>query len=67
VPTTCEATERQRHLLSQLKSVGPAISAFHSREVYYRQFANQRVLSFCLCSPTGRWVGLHGGGPAIPR
>ncbi len=31
-PTTCEATERKRDLLSQLKSVGPAISAFLSRE-----------------------------------
>ena len=35
-PTTCEATERKRDLLSQLKSVGPTISAFLSREVYYR-------------------------------
>jgi transposase len=40
--TACEATERKRDLLSQLKSVGPTISAFLSREVYYRQFANQR-------------------------
>jgi transposase len=53
VPTTCEATERKRHLLSQLKSVGPAISAFLSREVYYRQFANQRqVGSFLGLTPS---------------
>ena len=53
VPTTCEATERKRDLLSQLKSVGPAISAFLSREVYYRQFANQRqVGSFLGLTPS---------------
>jgi transposase len=52
-PTTCEATERKRDLLSQLKSVGPAISAFLSREVYYRQFANQRqVGSFLGLTPS---------------
>jgi hypothetical protein len=41
-PTPCEATERKRHLLLQLKSIWPAISALLSREVYYRQFANRR-------------------------
>jgi transposase len=52
-PTTCEATERKRDLLSQLKSVGPTISAFLSREVYYRQFANQRqVGSFLGLTPS---------------
>jgi transposase len=52
-PTTCEATERKRDLLSQLKSIGPAISAFLSREVYYRQFANQRqVGSFLGLTPS---------------
>jgi len=52
-PTTCEATERKRNLLSQLKSIGPAISAFLSREVYYRQFANQRqVGSFLGLTPS---------------
>jgi len=52
-PTTCEATEGKRDLLSQLKSIGPAISAFLSREVYYRQFANQRqVGSFLGLTPS---------------
>jgi transposase len=52
-PTTCEATERKRDLLSQLKSIGPAISTFLSREVYYRQFANQRqVGSFLGLTPS---------------
>ena len=51
--TACEATERKRDLLSQLKSVGPTISAFLSREVYYRQFANQRqVGSFLGLTPS---------------
>jgi transposase len=46
-------TERKRDLLSQLKSVGPAISAFLSREVYHRQFANQRqVGSFLGLTPS---------------
>src|SRR6516162_696823 len=35
-PTPCEATEKKRILLTQLKSIGPAISAVLSREVYYR-------------------------------
>jgi hypothetical protein len=35
-PTPCAATERKRHLLLQLKSIGPAISALLSREVYCR-------------------------------
>ena len=31
-PTPCEATERKRHLLLQLKSIGPAISpCFHAK------------------------------------
>ena len=41
-PTSCEATERKRHLLLRLKSIGPVISALLSREVYYRQFTNRR-------------------------
>jgi len=54
VPTLCEATERKRHLLLlQLKSIGPAISALLSREVYYRQFANRRqVGSFLGLTPS---------------
>ena len=52
-PTPCEATERKRHLLLQLKSIGPAISALLSREVYYRQFANRRqVGSFLGLTPS---------------
>jgi transposase len=52
-PTACEATERKRHLLLQLKSIGPAISALLSREVYYRQFANRRqVGSFLGLTPS---------------
>jgi transposase len=45
-PTPCLATERKLHLLLRLimKSIGPAISALHSREVCYRQFANRRQL-----------------------
>jgi hypothetical protein len=41
-PTLCEAAERKRELLLQLKSIGPATSAVLSCEVYYRQFANRR-------------------------
>ena len=52
-PTACEATERKRQLLLQLKSIGPAISALLSREVYYRQFANRRqVGSFLGLTPS---------------
>ena len=52
-PTPCEATERKRRLLLQLKSIGPAISALLSREVYYRQFANRRqVGSFLGLAPS---------------
>src|ERR1700686_2386756 len=52
-PTPCEATERKRHLLLRLKSIGPAISALLSREVYYRQFANRRqVGSFLGLTPS---------------
>ena len=52
-PTPCEATERKRHLLLQLKSIGPAISALLSREVYYRQFGNRRqVGSFLGLTPS---------------
>jgi transposase len=52
-PTPCEATERKRHLLLQLKSIGPAISASLSREVYYRQFGNRRqVGSFLGLTPS---------------
>jgi transposase len=53
VPTSCEATERKRQLLLQLKSIGPAISALLSREVYYREFANRRqVGSFLGLTPS---------------
>jgi len=52
-PTPCEATERKRLLLLQLKSIGPAISALLSREVYYRQFVNRRqVGSFLGLTPS---------------
>jgi transposase len=52
-PTPCVATECKRHLLLQLKSIGPAISALLSREVYYRQFANRRqVGSFLGLGPS---------------
>jgi transposase len=51
-PTPCAATERKRHLLL-LKSIGPAISALLSREVYHRQFANRRqVGSFLGLTPS---------------
>src|ERR1700730_12864590 len=43
----------ERHLLLQLKSIGPAISALLSREVYYRQFTNRRqVGSFLGLAPS---------------
>jgi transposase len=46
-PTPCKATEKKRILMTQLKGIGPAISAVMSREVYYRQFNNRRqVASF---------------------
>jgi transposase len=46
-PTPCKATEKKRILLTQLKGIGPAISAVMSREVYYRRFNNRRqVASF---------------------
>lgn len=52
-PTSCEATERKRHLLLRLKSIGPVISALLSREVYYRQFTNRRqVGSFLGLTPS---------------
>jgi len=52
-PTPCEATERKRRLLLRLRSIGPAISALLSREVYYRQFANRRqVGSFLGLTPS---------------
>jgi transposase len=52
-PTSCEATERKRHLLLRLKSIGPAIAALLSREVYYRQFANRQQLgSFLGLTPS---------------
>ena len=52
-PTPCKQTERKRHLLLQLKSIGPVFSALLSREVYYRQFANQRqVGSFLGLTPS---------------
>jgi len=52
-PTPCEATERKRRLLLRLKSIGPAISALLSREVYYRQFANlpQQQQEIAMRSP----------------
>src|SRR6266567_8048990 len=63
-PTPCEATERKRHLLLQLKSIGPAISALLSREVYYRQFANRRqVGSFLGLTPSPYSSGRRGALP----
>jgi transposase len=52
-PTPCKETEKKRHLLLQLKSVGPANAALLSREVYYRHFDNQRQLgSFIGLTPS---------------
>jgi transposase len=52
-PTTCKETEKKRHLLLQLKSIGPANAALLSREVYYRHFDNQRqVGSFLGLTPS---------------
>ena len=66
-PTTCEATEKKRYLspVTIEKSIGPAIAAFLSREVYYRQFVNQRqVGSFLGLTPSpynsGAWRTLPG-------
>jgi transposase len=44
-PTPCKATEKKRIQLTQLKGIGPAISAIMSREVYYRQFNNRRQVA----------------------
>jgi transposase len=52
-PTTCKETEKKRHLLLQLKSIGPANTALLSREVYYRHFDNQRQIgSFLGLTPS---------------
>jgi transposase len=52
-PTTCKETEKKRHLLLQLKSIGPTNAAVLSREVYYRHFDNQRQLgSFIGLAPS---------------
>jgi transposase len=52
-PTTCKGTEKKRHLLLQLKSIGPANAALLSREVYYRHFDNQRQIgSFLGLTPS---------------
>jgi len=52
-PTTCKETEKKRHLLLQLKSIGPANAALLSREVYYRHFDNQRQIgSFLGLTPS---------------
>ena len=52
-PTLCVATERKRHDLMRLKSLGPALSSTLTREVYYRQFANRRqVASYIGITPS---------------
>jgi transposase len=52
-PTSCNETEKKRHLLLQLKSIGPTNAALLSREVYYRHFDNQRQLgSFLGLTPS---------------
>jgi transposase len=52
-PTTCKETEKKRHLLLQLKSIGPTNAALLSREVYYRHFDNQRQIgSFLGLTPS---------------
>lgn len=52
-PTACKETEKKRHLLLQLKSIGSTNAAFLSREVYYRHFDNQRqVGSFLGLTPS---------------
>jgi transposase len=52
-PTACKETEKKCHLLLQLKSIGPTTAAVLSREVYYRQFDNQRqVGSFLGLTPS---------------
>jgi transposase len=52
-PTACKETEKKRHLLLQLKSIGPTNAAVLSREVYYRHFDNQRqVGSFLGLTPS---------------
>ena len=51
--TSCEATERKRHDLMRLKSLGPALSSTLAREVYYRRFANRRqVASYIGIAPS---------------
>jgi len=52
-PTACKETEKKRHLLLQLKSIGPTNAAALSREVYYRHFDNQRQIgSFLGLTPS---------------
>jgi transposase len=52
-PTACKETEKKRHLLLQLKSIGRANAALLSREVYYRHFDNQRQIgSFLGLTPS---------------
>ena len=52
-PTPCTATEKKRAQLMQLNSIGPAISAVMTREVYYRQFDNRRqVAGFLGLAPS---------------
>jgi transposase len=52
-PTACKETEKKRHLLLQLKSIGPTNAAVLSREVYYRHFDNQRQIgSFLGLTPS---------------
>ena len=52
-PAACKETEKKRHLLLQLKSIGPTNAALLSREVYYRHFDNQRQLgSFIGLTPS---------------
>jgi transposase len=52
-PTACKETEKKRHLLLQLKSIGATNAALLSREVYYRHFDNQRQIgSFLGLTPS---------------
>ena len=53
--TPCEATERKRDLLSQLKSVGPVISAFLSREVEPLAFVFEALRDPGL-DPDAAWI-----------
>ena len=63
--TSCEETERKRHDLMRLKSMGPALSSTLTREVYYRQFNNRRQVASYI--GITRWLKRHGYGSGINR